>query len=43
MDFGPVQRERRHSDPFHANAQDPQVRLIIIIMTPILDDVDNPR
>ena len=27
MDVGPVQRERRHSDPFHADAQDPQVRL----------------
>ena len=27
MDAGPVQRERRHSDPFHADAQDPQVRL----------------
>ena len=27
MDAGPVQRERGHSDPFHADAQDPQVRL----------------
>ena len=28
VDIGPVQRERRHSDPFHANAQDPQVRQV---------------